>query len=158
LPEPDTEVFLNRVAAVPWAVAACFAGAVALQSARVALDGAPAGWTMPVMLALLAGFWLVTAGMLVWAARSAFVTVEVGALGPVRVSRRYPLRRESLEVPRAAVGAAALETDDGSDGGYYYRASFALPDGKQVVLVEGQQRSDCLAACARFNAALGRGG
>jgi len=157
LPEPDTEVFSNRVAAVPWAVAACFAGAVSLQSARVALDGAPAGWTMPAMLALLTAFWLVTAGMLVWAARSAFVKVEVGALGPVRVIRRYPLRRESIEVPRAAVGAAALETDDGSDGGYYYRASFGLPDGKRIVLVEGQSRSDCEATCARFNAALGRG-
>lgn len=154
--ESHTERFRNRVAAFYWGFAACFVGATATASALVARDGAPAGWSLPGILAVLAFFWAGAAGVAVWAARSACVTVAVGLVGPVRVRRRFPFRVESFDVPRGAVRAATLEEDEDSDGDPYFRASFTLVDGTRVVFAEGHHRPKCEAACARFDAALGR--
>ena len=150
------EFFRNRIAAFSWGFAAVLVGGVTAASVLVARGGAPAGWSLPAILAVLVFFCAGAAGVAVWAARSECVTVAVGLAGPVRVRRRFPFRVQSFDVPRGAVGGATLEEDEDSDGDPYFRASFALADGTRVVFAEGHHRPKCEAACARSDAALGQ--
>lgn len=148
-------VFRNHKALFLWGFAAVFMTFVGLMTWVLIRDGAPAGYSLPFMVAVFAVFWLAGLALVGYVAQAPCIEVRARSHADIVIRWRYPLRRVERRLLRRDATPARMVEGKDSDGDPYFHAQIDLPDGTTVDLWEGHDRDHAEAVCARYNQALG---
>lgn len=147
-------IFRNRVAYALWGFAAVVLVFVATMTGA-ALMGYRGEPDSPVLIAgVLILFWFGAIGLLAFAATESVTTVELEVGGGLRVTHRFPFRKESRHVAMVDVEDVAVVEGVDDEGGAYFYARMRLRDGSDVDLVESHDRQRCEDVRLRFLSAI----
>lgn len=148
-------IFRNRVAYALWGFAVIVLVFVATMTGAtlVGYRGEP---DSPVLIAgVLILFWFGAIGLLTFAAAQSATTVELEVGGGLRVTHRFPFRKESRHVAMADIQDVAIVEGVDDEGAAYFFARMRLRDGSDVDLVESHDRQRCEDVRDRFLTAIG---
>ena len=148
-------IFRNRVAYALWGFAVVVVVFVATMTGA-ALMGYRGEPDSPVLIAgVLILFWFGAIGLLAFAAAQSVTTVEVEVGRGLRVTQRFPFRKESRHVAMADIEDVAIVEGVDDEGDPYFSARMRLRDGTDVDLVESHDRERCEDVRRRFLRAIG---
>jgi hypothetical protein len=148
-------ILRNRVAYVLWGFAVVVVVFVATMTGA-ALMGYRSEPDSPVLIAgVLILFWFGAIGLLAFAAAQSATSVELEVGGGLRVTHRFPFRKESRHVAIADIHDVAVVEGIDDEGDAYFYARMRLRDGSDVDLAESHDRQRCEAVRRRFLSAIG---
>lgn len=148
-------IFRNRVAYALWGFAVVVLVFVATMTGA-ALMGYRGEPDSPVLIAgVLILFWFGGIGLLAFAAAQSVTTIELEVGGGLRVTNRFPFRKESRLVAMADIQDVAIVEGVDDEGDAYFYARMRLRDGSDVDLAESHDRQRCEAVRRRFLSAIG---
>jgi len=148
-------IFRNRVAYALWGFAVVVLAFVTTMTGATMMGyrGEP---DSPVLIAgVLILFWFGAIGLLAFAAAQSATTVEVEVGGGLRVTHRFPFRKESRHVAMVDIQDVAIVEGVDDEGNPYFFATMRLRDGSDVDLVESHNRQKCEDVRRRFLTAIG---
>jgi len=154
-PEPrPVLVVRNYKALFPWGFMALWMLFLALFTHVMFRDmGAPRDPGSPFLPLILGLFWIVGLGTSLYVFSHPLVRLEVFPDGHIRVTRRWPHRRDEWQGTDVVL---RLKEDKDSEGDPYFEAQALLPGPLEIGFHEGSHRPDVEAALESVRAALAR--
>jgi hypothetical protein len=147
--------FSNRAAGFVWAFVIVWLTLLVAFTVLLARDGPPEGYSLPIMAAALAIFWI--AGLAAGGVASAkpCYVASLKSSGATLLWQ-YPFRRIRLAIPLDQIEPPEVVEGRDSDGDPYFFAQLTLPALPQFDLAEGGSRTECDNVCRAFWAEVER--
>jgi len=146
--------FRNRSASWIWGFAALWLTLLGAMTYVVARDGAPTGYSRPIVIGIMAFFWAGGIGLVAFVLRKPCIRVTVERDSRVSATWRYPHKvvRKRFDAEQVRP-AEVVDARDDEDNPYFY-ARVRTAGSDFFDLAEGHTRALCESACDQFNRAL----
>jgi hypothetical protein len=146
--------FRNRSASWIWGFAALWLTLLGAMTYVVARDGAPTGYSWPIVIGIMAFFWAGGIGLVAFVLRKPCIRVTVERDSRVSATWRYPHKvvRKRFDAEQVRP-AEVVDARDDEDNPYFY-ARVRTAGSDFFDLAEGHTRALCESACDQFNRAL----
>ncbi len=117
-------------------------------------DGAPQGWPLAAIAAVMAAFWAGALGLGRYASGKSCTSVTLSSDSIVVLTRRYPFRSIVSSFTPAELAPVQVVDSVDDEGDPYFYARLFLPDGSEFDLFEGHDRASCEEVGLRFDSTV----
>lgn len=142
----------NRSAAFLWGFTSVWMAMLIAMTWVLHRDGAPAGYSTSLVMAVLGAFWLAGAALVWFAISNPCLVISIDTQGVVHAAWRYPHRVVRRSFVSADLTPARVVDDKDSEGDPYFFARSETVDGRYSLnLAESHDRSHCERVCTTFS-------
>jgi len=132
-------------------MAVLFATGWLITAVLMALDGPPDTISVTFSWAVMAAFGCAAAGLILYADRTAAVTIEIAEEGEITVVENTLFRRMVHVVRADEIADVVVVESEDQDGAAYFKAMVVFGNGRDVVVQEGHDHDKVLEVSRRLH-------